>query len=97
MRRSMTWGEAALREQCEARDRLLAAMQASLLWDAAAVLQRLQGSDLFEERILVYQKVGGKSACSLCAGACSCGMLQHKFDFAGTRTCMFHAMCALHG
>ena len=32
-------------------------MQASTLWDAAAALRRLEGSELWEECVLIHQKV----------------------------------------
>ena len=57
VRRSGSLDVQALAQQMQARDRLLAAMQASQLWDAPAALLRLHGSELWQETVVVHQRV----------------------------------------
>ena len=59
VRRSGSVDAQALLQQSQARDRLLAALQASQLWDAQAALLRLQGSELWQETVVVHQRVRG--------------------------------------
>lgn len=55
-RRTQTLGDLAAQQLGEARAKLNAAMHASEQWDATAVLQLLQGTDLWEERVLVHNQ-----------------------------------------
>ena len=57
-------------ELVQARQRLLAHLQTSSMWDPAPVLHLLQGTDLWREQVAVHQRVSLLWWClaSSCAG-----------------------------